>query len=77
MCSPVPGTAHKTLGILSDRVRGASFVTHNKPLSTILEFMHLENGGLVARETNQVIRGLEPSAPSLTSGGREGVWILS
>lgn len=52
-------------------IRGASFITHNKLLSTILEFVLLENGELVARGTNQVIRGLEPSAPSLTSGGRE------
>ena len=67
---------------------GDSLYIHNKPLTTIPEFMlmrrltgqgegdgrpQIASGwGLVAKKTNQVITGLELSAPPLTSGQERG-----
>lgn len=49
---------------LSERVRGTTFILHDKPLSTVPEFMlnEVTLGGGVARGMNPVIRGLELSA---------------
>lgn len=53
-------------------VRGESLVIHNKPLSTLSEFMLKEWVGLVTRGTNQMI-GLELAVPPHDlQGGERG-----
>lgn len=68
-------------------MRGASFVTHNKPLSTLPVFMLMKwllmgfsvtlGWGPVARRTNHRIRRcyLSSPPPDLQGRGRAGAWI--
>lgn len=58
-------------------VRGTSFVTHNKPLSIIPEFILSESGGWWPEEPTKWLEGWNWQPHLWTLGEGKGVWMLS